>query len=83
MARAEQKVVTAKQDLQQLNVRVPKDVYDALRTYAYATDNSINEVVMRALADLLASQGRQEEVDSFLEGARKQYRVALDKLADL
>ena len=83
MARAEQKAVPAKQDLQQLNVRVPRDIYDALRTYAYATDSSINDVVMRALADLLASKGRQEEVDSFLKGAQKQYRVALDKLADL
>lgn len=83
MARAEQRAVNAKQDLQQLNVRVPRDVYDALRTYAYATDSSINDVVMRALADLLTSQARQEEVDSFLEGAQKQYRVALDKLADL
>ena len=83
MARVEQKVSSHKQNLQQLNVRVPKDVYDALRTYAYATDSSINEVVLRALADFLASQGRQEEVDSFLKGARKQYRVALDKLADM
>lgn len=82
MARAAQKV-SDKPSMQQLNVRVPKDAYDALRTYAYATDNSINEVVLRALADFLASRGRQEEVDSFLEGARDQYRVALDKLADL
>lgn len=83
MARAEQRVATQKQDLQQLNVRVPKDIYNALRTYAYATDSSINEAVLRALADFLASRGRQEEVDSFLKDARKQYRVALDKLADL
>lgn len=83
MARVEQKVSSQKQNLQQLNVRVPKDVYDALRTYAYATDSPINEAVLRALADFLASQGRQEEVDSFLKGARKQYRAALDKLADL
>lgn len=73
----------SRQELQQLNVRIPKDVYDALRTYSYATESSINEAVLRALADFLASQGRQEEVDAFLKGARKQYRVALDKLADL
>ena len=81
MARVNQKAAT--RELQQLNVRIPKDVYDALRTYAYATDSSINEAVLRALADFLASQGRQEEVDAFLKGARKKYRVALDKLADL
>jgi hypothetical protein len=83
MARVERKSATAKQELQQLNVRIPKDVYDALRTYAYATESSINEAVLHALADFLASHGRQEEVDAFLKGARKQYRVALDKLADL
>lgn len=82
MARVEQNK-TARQDLQQLNVRIPKDVYDALRTYAYATERSINEAVLRALADFLASRGRQDEVDAFLKDARKQYRVALDKLADL
>lgn len=82
MARVEQNK-TARQDLQQLNVRIPKDVYDALRTYAYATESSINEAVIRALADFLASRGRQDEVDAFLKDARKQYRVALDKLADL
>jgi hypothetical protein len=47
--------------------------HDALRTYAYATDSSINEAVLRALADFLAAQGRQEEVDAFLKGARKRY----------
>jgi predicted transcriptional regulator len=83
VARTERKTPQNKNGLQQLNVRVPKDVYDALRTYAYATDSSINEAVLRALADFLASQGREDEVDAFLRNARKQYRVALDKLADL
>lgn len=83
MARTQRKASSAKQDLQQLNVRVPKDVYDALRTSAYATDSTINEAVLRAIVDFLAARGRQEEVDAFLKGARKQYRVALDKLAEL
>lgn len=83
MAQARQKAANQKQELQQLNVRIPRDVYDALRTYAYASDSSINEAVLRALADFLASRGRKEEVDAFLKGARTQYRVALDKLADL
>jgi NRPS condensation-like uncharacterized protein len=83
MARTQRTGSSPKQDLQQLNVRVPKDVYDALRTYAYATDSTINDAVLRAIVDFLAARGRQEEVDAFLKGARKQYRVALDKLADL
>jgi hypothetical protein len=83
MAQIQRKASSTKQDLQQLNVRVPRDVYDALRTYAYATDSTINDAVLRAVVDFLAARGRQEEVDAFLKGARKQYRVALDKLADL
>ena len=83
MAPTRRKASSAKQELQQLNVRVPKDVFQALRTFAYATDSTINEAVVRALVDFLAVRGRQEEVDAFLKGARRQYRVALDKLADL
>lgn len=83
MAQVEKRDSSARPDLQQLNVRVPRDVYDALRTFAYATEGTINDAVLRAIVDFLASQGRQEEVDTFLKAARKQYRVALDKLADL
>jgi uncharacterized protein (DUF1778 family) len=83
MAQGRRKASSPRQDVQQLNVRVPKDVYDALRTYAYATDSTINDAVLRAVVDFLAARGRQEEVDAFLKGARRQYRVALDKLADL
>jgi NRPS condensation-like uncharacterized protein len=83
MAATQRTGSSAKQKLQQLNVRVPKDVYDALRTYAYATDSTINDAVLRAIVDFLAARGRQEEVDAFLRNARKQYRGALDKLADL
>ena len=82
MAKAQRKL-DAKQNLQQLNVRVPEEVYDALRTYAYATDSTINDAVLRAIVDFLASRGRQEEVDAYLQSARKRYRVALDKLAEL
>lgn len=83
LAQTHRKDSSDRQDLQQLNVRVPRDVYDALRTYAYATESTINDAVLRAIVDFLAARGRKEEVDAFLKGARKQYRVALDKLADL
>jgi hypothetical protein len=82
MAQVERKSAS-KQDLQQVNVRVPRDVYEALRTYTYATDVSMNEVVVRAIVDFLATQGRWEEVEAFLQRARKQYRGALDRSADL
>ncbi|MGH2821038.1 MAG: DNA-binding protein [Actinomycetota bacterium] len=73
----------ARQETKQLNVRVPRDVYEALRTYAYAADTTINDAVVRALLDFLASKGREEQVGAFLKRARTQYRTTLDKLADL
>lgn len=72
-----------RQDVQQLNVRVPRDVYDALRTYAYATDSTINEAALRALVNFLSTKGRQKQVDAFLTRAQEDWRAALDKLADL
>jgi hypothetical protein len=74
---------TQRQGTRQLNVRVPTDVYDALRTYAYATETTINDAVGRALVDFLSTKGRHDEISSFLERARNQYRTTLDKLADL
>lgn len=71
------------QDVQQLNVRVPRDVYEALRTYAYATDSTINEAALQALVNFLSTKGRQKQVDTFLKNAREDWRTALDKLADL
>ena len=68
---------------QQLNVRVPRELYDALRTYAYATESTINETVLEALVDFLSTRGREKQVDSFLRRAREDWRTALDKLADL
>jgi len=68
---------------QAVTVRMSKDEYEALRTFAFVTDSSINEVARRALREFLVTQGRGEEFDALLKKARTQYRVALDKLADL
>lgn len=68
---------------QAVTVRLSKDEYEALRTFAFVTETSINEVARRALREFLVTQGRRDEFDSLLKKARTQYRVALDKLADL
>jgi NRPS condensation-like uncharacterized protein len=68
---------------QMLTVRVPKDVHDALRTLSFATGKSINDIVLAAIGDYLASQGHRDAVEGFLRRAKDQYRVALDKLADM
>lgn len=73
----------ARQDPQAVTLRLSQDEYEALRTFAFVTDSSINEVARRALREFLVTKGREEEFDVLLKKARLQYRVALDKLADL
>ncbi|MFN2491149.1 MAG: DNA-binding protein [Actinomycetota bacterium] len=71
-----------KADTHTLTVRMPREVYEVLRTYAFATDQKMNEAVVTAVSRYLAAEGRREEVGAFLQKARQEYRVALDKLAD-
>ncbi|CAN5221529.1 hypothetical protein BH20ACT9_BH20ACT9_09190 [soil metagenome] len=73
----------ARKDTQVLTVRLAHEEYEAVRGYAFATDTSMNDIVRRALREFLAGEGREEEFEAFLTRARSQYRVALDKLADL
>ncbi|MGH2721807.1 MAG: DNA-binding protein [Actinomycetota bacterium] len=73
----------AAKDSQAVTVRLSRDEYEALRTFAFVTDTSINEGARRALREFLVAQGRREEFDALLKKARTQYRVALDKLANL
>ena len=68
---------------QALTVRLPGELHEAVRTLAFATESSINEVVVRAIRDYLSGEGHRQAVDRFLRRAQTNYRVALDKLADL
>jgi predicted DNA-binding protein len=67
----------------QVNVRVPKEVHEALRVLVAATGQPANEIVLRALRNYLATDGHRAAVRAFAEQATKQYAVALDKLKDL
>jgi hypothetical protein len=66
-----------------LTVRLPAEVHEALRTVAFASGGSLNDVVLRAVGDFLSDKGRREAVDAMATRVREQYRVALDKLKDL
>ena len=70
-------------DTQMLTVRVPKELHEGLRTLAFAHDSTINELVVRAIADFMASKGHDEAVEGFLKRSQVKWRVALDKLADM
>lgn len=66
-----------------MTLRVPREVYEAMKTFAFATDASINDVALKAIHTFLASEGHEEQVAALLKKAQSQYRVALDKLAGL
>jgi predicted DNA-binding protein len=72
-----------KSETVQVNVRVPKEVHEALRVLVAATGQPANEIVLRALKNYLATEGHRAAVRAFADKATKQYAVALDKLKDL
>lgn len=71
------------EETQQLTVRVPRDVHEALKVLSMATDRSVNDLVLAAIRDQLSSRAHREAVKGFATKAQERYRIALDKLADL
>lgn len=71
------------EEVQQLTLRVPRDIHVALKVVSQATGRSANELGVAALRDFLSDEGHREAVDRYIEETRSQYRVALDRLADL
>ena len=69
--------------VQQLTVRVSRELHDAMKTLSLATGKSMNDIVQAALREHLAGDARRRTVDAFFDEARDNYRVALEKLADL
>jgi hypothetical protein len=70
-------------DTQVVTLRMPRDVYAGLRALSFATGTSINELVLRALGNYMADEGHRELVEAAATRVGEQYRVALDKLAEL
>lgn len=69
-------------DTRALTIRLPHDEYETLRGYAFTMDQTMNDVVRKALAEYLTGVGRRQQFETLLGEARSTYRVALDKLAD-
>jgi predicted transcriptional regulator len=66
-----------------ITTRLPAELADALRNYAFVTDTSANDVIKRALVEYLKAHGRTEMVRAAFDKALKRHAVAFDKLADL
>lgn len=73
----------AMKDTQVVTLRMPRDVYEGLRALSFATETSINELVLRGVRNYMSQEGHRELVEAAATRVREQYRVALDKLADL
>lgn len=76
-------MATTRTDTQVVTVRMPRDVYEGLRALSFATDTSINELVFRAVGSYMSQEGHRELVEAAATRVREEYRVALDKLAEL
>lgn len=70
---AEGKVVT---------VRMSAEEHEALKIFSFHTRISINEVMLRAMRNFLATEGKGKEFDALLRKTRDRYRSALDKLEE-
>lgn len=66
----------------QLPLRLPEDVYIALKAEATYTERSMNEIAVEAVRAHLADPDRRADIDEAAARVRKRYRRALDRLAE-
>lgn len=62
-------------------VRIPEPEFSALKAYAFYSDASLNETVVRAVREFLVNHGGAEEIEALAERARDMYRAALERLS--
>lgn len=66
-----------------LTVRLPVELADALKNYAFITNTSGNEVIKRAVLEYLQLHGRPEVIRAALDRVVEQHHLALDKLQNM
>jgi plasmid stability protein len=66
----------------QLPIRLPEDVYIALKAQASYLERSMNDITVEALRAHLADETRRAEIDLAADRVRRKYRKALDRLAE-
>jgi predicted transcriptional regulator len=71
------------QNTKPLTVRLPDELAEALRNYAFVTDTSANEVIKVALAEYLTAHAHADVVRAAFDKALRQHVAAFDKLANL
>lgn len=72
---------TQERKVQALTLRLPPDVHDQLRTFAFYTRRSVNELMTELAREFLTGRGRDELMAAVADRGRAEHREALDKLA--
>jgi len=66
-----------------MTVRLPAELADALKNYAFVTDTSANDIIKQAVTEYLKANARTEMVRAAFDKVLEQHAVAFDKLKDL
>jgi predicted transcriptional regulator len=61
-------------------LRLPDDVYDAVKAMAFFTDRPMNDLILEAIRSYLAKQARSKLVRQMIADNDSRYRAALDTL---
>lgn len=61
-------------DTRMFTARLAEPLYLELKNYAFFTDTSMNEVVVRALREFFDRNGPDERIDALVEQARRKFR---------
>lgn len=69
--------------VKEFTLRLPVELADELRNYAFVTSQPVNEVIKRALFDYLTDTGRHDAVTAAFQRVVADHAIALDKLRDL
>lgn len=63
-------------------VRMSVEEHEVLKIFSFHSGISINQIMLRAMRQFLATEGRSEEFDALLRKTRGRYRSVLDKLEE-
>jgi predicted transcriptional regulator len=66
-----------------LTLRLPAELADAVRNYAFITNTSGNDVLKQAVIDYMKAHAQTDMVRAAFARALQQHKIAFDKLADL
>ncbi|GAB7141752.1 ribbon-helix-helix protein, CopG family [Mycobacterium riyadhense] len=77
------KDVSTAREAARFPVRLPAELADTLRNYAFVTDTSINDVIKQAVAEYLKAHARTDMVRAAFERVLQQHAAAFEKLEHL